>query len=388
MANSIRSLAIVSPFYPPHVGGVERYAQEFARAAVDLGLSVNVVTTEAVPKPIETVEDSGLRVLRLPGYNLPVMGSHYPIALFGWRRAKELLRCDIVMAHTRFFMTTLGAAIATARMGKRICVVDHGSGPLRSSPRALALASLAYEHVATAALKRLAARFFAVSAASANWLRRFGIANAPVLPNSVASLATPPHQQVLGNRKKIVVFYAGRLLAEKGLLELVDGVELLSGRGYATEIRIAGEGPLAGALRQRAVNSEHVIYLGRIAHDAVENELRNATAFVNPSKLPEGSPTALLEAGLAALPVISTPFGGSAELVHHGRTGWIIPSSDPESIASALVEVVSNPEEASRRGLALFRYGQENCTWPSTVRRFLGYMEAAAPSNDQTVTAQ
>lgn len=387
MGDTIRSLAIVSPFYPPHVGGIERYAQEFARAAADLGLSVNVVTTDAVAKPIETVEDSRLRVLRLPAYNVPIMGSYYPIA-FGWRKANEFLRCDVVMAHTRFFMTTLAAATATARMGKRICVVDHGAGPLRSSPRALALASLAYEHAATAALKRLAARFFAVSAASANWLRRFGIANAPVLPNSVASLATPPHQQVLGDRKKIVVFYAGRLLAEKGLLELIEGVELLSGRGYAIEVRIAGEGPLAGALRRRAVNSAHVIYLGRIPHDAVEHELTNATVFVNPSKLPEGSPTAVLEAGLAALPVITTPFGGSAELIHHGRTGWIIPSSDPENIASALEEVISNPEEASRRGLALFRYGQENYTWPSTVRSFLGYMEAAAPSHDQTVTAQ
>jgi glycosyltransferase involved in cell wall biosynthesis len=374
VGNPIRSLAIVSPFYPPHVGGIERYAQEFARAAADLGLSVNVVTTDAVPKPIETVEDSGLRLLRLPAYNLPVMGSHYPIA-FSWRKANEFLRCDVVMAHTRFFMTTLAAATATARMGKRICVVDHGSGPLRSSPRALALASLAYEHAATAALKRLAARFFAVSAASANWLRRFGIANAPVLPNSVASLATPPHQQVLGNRKKSVVFYAGRLLAEKGVLELVDGVELLAERGYAVEVRIAGEGPLAETLRRRAASSSRVIYLGRVAHSIVEKELSDATVFVNPSKLPEGSPTVLLEAGLAALPVISTPFGGSAELIHHGHTGWIIPSSDAESIAAALTDVISHPEEASRRGMALFRYEQENYTWPSTVRRFLEYLQ-------------
>lgn len=374
MGNPIRSLTIVSPFYPPHLGGIERYAQEFARAAADLGLSVNVVTTDAVAKPIERIEDSGLRVLRLPAYNLPVMGSHYPIA-FGWRKANELLRCDVVMAHTRFFMTTLVAATATARMGKRICVVDHGSGPLRSSPRALALASLAYEHAATAALKRLAARFFAVSAASANWLRRFGIANARILPNSVAPLAAPPHQAVLTDREKIVVFYAGRLLAEKGLLELVDGVELLAKRGYAVELRIAGEGPLAETLRRRAVSSSRLVFLGGVAHSIVEKELKDATVFVNPSKLPEGSPTVLLEAGLAALPVISTPFGGSAELIHHGHTGWIIPSSDAESIAAALTEVISHPEEASRRGMALFRYEQENYTWPSTVRRFLEYLQ-------------
>ena len=34
--------------------------------------------------------------------------------------------------------------------------------------------------------------------------------------------------------------------------------------------------------------------------------------LVNPSNYPEGLPTILLEAGAAALPVISTPRGGSA----------------------------------------------------------------------------
>ncbi len=173
MSGAIRSLAIVTPFYPPHVGGVERYAQEFARAAMEIGLSVNVVTTDSVKRPVESTEDGGIRVLRLPAHNIPVMGSHYPIAPSGWKNGEPFLDCDVVMAHTRFFMTTLLAARITARRRKRICVVDHGSGPLRVSPRPLALASLVYERVATAALKRLSARFFGVSRASTDWLREF-----------------------------------------------------------------------------------------------------------------------------------------------------------------------------------------------------------------------
>ena len=91
MSGAIRSLAIVTPFYPPHVGGVERYAQGFARAAMEIGLSVNVVTTDSVKRPVESTEDGGIRVLRLPAHNIPVMGSHYPIAPSGWKHAEPFL---------------------------------------------------------------------------------------------------------------------------------------------------------------------------------------------------------------------------------------------------------------------------------------------------------
>src|SRR5580704_16312467 len=103
---AVRSLAIVTPFYPPHVGGVERYTQGFANAASQLGVTVNVVTTDSVRRPSETTDGGPIRILRLPARNLPVMGSHYPIALTGWKIAARFLECDVVMAHTRFFMTT------------------------------------------------------------------------------------------------------------------------------------------------------------------------------------------------------------------------------------------------------------------------------------------
>jgi glycosyltransferase involved in cell wall biosynthesis len=374
VSGTIRSLAIVTPFYPPHVGGVERYAQEFARAALGLGISVNIVTTDSVRRPVEATEDGGIRILRLPAHYLPVMGSHYPISLSGWQRAGELLRCDVVMAHTRFFMTTLQAAKITARRGQRICVVDHGSGPLRSSPRALALAALAYERAVTAKLKRTQPRFFAVSAASAKWLRTFGIDNAPLLPNSVAPRSIPPCRQT-STAKRLVVFFAGRLLPAKGVLELIDGVERFAGRGHAAELRIAGDGPLAKKVTARAESSPVLRYLGRVTPQEVEVELERASVFVHPSNLPEGLPTTLLEAGSAALPVISTAFGGSGEIIHAGRTGWIIPRGDAKCIATALEDLVLHPEEGARRGAELFRIIQENYTWPLTVRKFLAFVE-------------
>ncbi|HEY6325523.1 MAG TPA: glycosyltransferase family 4 protein [Candidatus Cybelea sp.] len=375
----IESLAIVTPFYPPHVGGVERYAQEFARAAADLGLTVNVITTDAVRRPLESTDD-GVRVLRLPAYNLPMMGSTYPISLSGWHRAAELLRCDAVMAHTRFFMTTPIAAVLAARQGRRICVVDHGSGPLRSSS-VFALASLAYEHAVTSALKRLSPRFFAVSGASADWLRRFNINDAQVVPNGIRLLGEAPSRAPDAFAMP-VVFFAGRLIPEKGARQLVEAVERLVREGSNIQLRIAGQGPLSRLLSERASEAGFLKYLGQLSPEQVAAEMASATIFVNPSDYPEGLPTTLLEAGAAALPVISTPRGGSVDLIRNGVTGWLIPDNAPGSIASALREVLAQPDEALRRGLALFSLVRDRYTWPSIVKKFLAY---AGSANSQKV---
>ena len=181
---AIRSLAIVTPFYPPHLGGVERYAQEFARAASRLGLSVNVVTTDKVADPPRRsrLEGSGSSPTR-PQHTRD--GFAFPRCVLGLeagRAAVELRRCH--GTHPILYDDAVSCANYRSPW-KRICVLDHGSGPLRRSPSRLRLASLAYEHLATAILKTASARFFGVSKASTDWLRSFGINDAQIVPNGV-----------------------------------------------------------------------------------------------------------------------------------------------------------------------------------------------------------
>lgn len=368
MVAPVKSLAIVTPFYPPHVGGVERYAQEFARTAAALGLTVNVVTTDRVRTPQES-GDEGIRLLRLPALNVPMMGSHYPITLTGRRLMQRYLDCDVVMAHTRFFMTTLTAAVITARHGKRICILDHGAGPLRTSPKALASAAMLYERLATGVLKSCRPKFFAVSAASSRWLNTFGIYDAPVLPNSVPARSSPLPRRSNSDGKTII-FSAGRLLVEKGVRELITAAETLARQGHNVELRIAGDGPLGRELSSLQMSVGSLVYLGRISASEVIHELQNASVFVNASNLPEGLPTTLLEAGNAGAPVVSTTFGGSAELITH-ETGWPLSRGEPAQITLALEAVLSRPEEAARKSTALFDRIQRRYTWPRTVEEFL-----------------
>ena len=281
----------------------------------------------------------------------------------------DFLNCDVIMAQTRFFPTTLLAATLASRMGKRICVVDHGAGPLRSAP-AFARASMLYEHLITSALKSFSPRFFAVSSASAGWLKQFGIQGASIVPNGIAPRESLPSFEGWPG-KTITVFYAGRLLADKGVRELIDGVALLVKRGRRVELRIAGAGPLSPWIEQRALRCSFLKYLGAVPEEVVEAELAHSSIVVNPSNLREGFSRLLLEAGSAGLPVISTPFGACGEIIRSGETGWLISRGDPQQIADCIESVLADPDEARRRTKALFNLVQERYAWPVIVRTFL-----------------
>ena len=63
----------------------------------------------------------------------------------------------------------------------------------------------------------------------------------------------------------------------------------------------------------------------------------------------EGFPNAVLEALAHGRPVIATDVGDARLLVDHGKTGWVIPSSDPDALAAAIGEFADTPADKRRR---------------------------------------
>ena len=69
--------------------------------------------------------------------------------------------------------------------------------------------------------------------------------------------------------------------------------------------------------------------------------LKNFDIFVLPS-LKEGLPYAVLEAGLAGLPVIASNVGGIPEIIENGKEGLLIPPADPEELSVAIKKLIKD----------------------------------------------
>jgi glycosyltransferase involved in cell wall biosynthesis len=63
--------------------------------------------------------------------------------------------------------------------------------------------------------------------------------------------------------------------------------------------------------------------------------------FALPS-LHEGLPIALVEAMMLGKPAVVTRAGGTPEVIHDGREGYLVESRDPEALANRIVTLLSD----------------------------------------------
>lgn len=114
---------------------------------------------------------------------------------------------------------------------------------------------------------------------------------------------------------RIVMLYAGRLARQKGLDWLFDCLPGLVEAVPKAELLLAGDGPLAEPLREKAAAlglSERVHFLG--FRDDVPRLLAAAKLLILPSRW-EGMPNVVLEAMASGLPVLSSDVEGVRELL-------------------------------------------------------------------------
>jgi len=113
---------------------------------------------------------------------------------------------------------------------------------------------------------------------------------------------------------------------------------------------MVGDGPLRAAAQQMlaAAGVADLAWLPGERHDVPEI-LRGLDCFVLPS-LGEGISNTILEAMASGLPVIATQVGGNPELVIEGQTGALVPASDPEAMAQAIINYATHPEQARTAG--------------------------------------
>lgn len=158
--------------------------------------------------------------------------------------------------------------------------------------------------------------------------------------------------QFSGPTTSPIAISVARLSAEKDFPTLLRAISIAIQAVPDLKLKLVGDGPERGKLEQLAQElklSEHVEFLGD-RHD-VPKLLTQAGFFVS-SSLTEGISLTLLEAMAVGLPVIATRVGGNSEIVDDPRTGRLIPSSDPASLAGAIVAMCQQPETWQALGQA------------------------------------
>jgi glycosyltransferase involved in cell wall biosynthesis len=117
-------------------------------------------------------------------------------------------------------------------------------------------------------------------------------------------------------------------------------------------LRIIGAGPMGAMLRRRVRESGldgSVEFHGHVPQRELVELLDGSTCLVLPSPS-EGLGRVILEAMARGRPVVGSRSGGIPELIEDGVTGRLFTPGDPQALADALVEILTDPERASAMG--------------------------------------
>ncbi len=132
--------------------------------------------------------------------------------------------------------------------------------------------------------------------------------------------------------------FVGRLSPEKGISTLFQAWQCLGGQ---VPLKIVGDGPLAGQVRDAAGKDPAIEWLGQQPPSAVNSIIGDATCLVLPSLTYENCPKTLLEAYAKGTPLVASRMGATAELVRDGCTGLLFDPGNPIDLAENIRKLIS-----------------------------------------------
>jgi glycosyltransferase involved in cell wall biosynthesis len=373
-------LLIFSPYFPPHVGGLEGYVSDLDQALLEGGevAGLTVFTPRLPPEgpAIERCGD-GHVIIRYPAFELI---PNFPVpklwsrAFWSALRSAGPARHDLFVSHTRFFVSSTLALACARVVGRPLLHVEHGSDFVQLSGRAPRVAARIYDLWLGRLLLRQADGVIAISAAAAAFVKRLANRDAQVIYRGMWGerlVAAALDQDVLSWADgRVIITFAGRLIDGKGVPDLLSAFARLDGDGAV--LCVVGDGPRRQeieSLADRLGVADRVLMLGYVSEARAWGVIRSSDIVANPSYT-EGLPTSVLEAALLGKAILASDAGGTPEIVTDGEAALLFSPRDLDGLHSGLSRLVSDAELRALLGAAARNEAAGRFDWGISAARF------------------
>jgi D-inositol-3-phosphate glycosyltransferase len=335
---------IVSHYYPPHLGGIERVAACEARDLSMAGVEVSVLTSACGSRTGRYDASGGPTVHRVSAWNgfEACLGVPFPVfspslVIHSYRLVQW---ADIAHVHDSLYVSSWLAAAWCRVTRTPLIVTQHVDIVTHDWPMVLVVQRAVYASLGRMVV-RTARRVAVVNSRVADFLKGLGVADSRItlLANSVDTRlfrpARPGEREVL--RRKlglplgtVLALFVGRFVPKKGWHKLL----MAAGEEYVL-VLVGGDLPPGYAADGRC------IFLGTLEPDGLSEVYRACDLFVLPSEA-EGLPMTVQEAMSSGLPVITTDDPGYG-VYGLDRDGVLLIEATVPAIRAALVELAGDP---------------------------------------------
>ena len=145
----------------------------------------------------------------------------------------------------------------------------------------------------------------------------------------------------------IVFTFLGRMVKEKGIIELLEAFKILSSENKNVKLLCMGSMPdserddsIAGLLKN--YDSNQITFLGQVS--SPENYYALSDVFVLPSYR-EGMPRSIIEAMAMKNAIIATDIRGSREEVSHKENGYLVEVQNIPQLLEAMRYLTNHPDK-------------------------------------------
>jgi glycosyltransferase involved in cell wall biosynthesis len=151
----------------------------------------------------------------------------------------------------------------------------------------------------------------------------------------------------------VTAAYVGRMLADKGVLTLIEAFSKLGKEGSPLQLLLAGdcdkENP--GSLAPEQLREFASLYgINWLGHVADIREVWKRAHFAVLASRREGLPKSLLEAAACGRPMVASDAPGCREIAIDGETALTVPVDDAEALARAMAKMAGDAEMRRRFG--------------------------------------
>lgn len=367
----------LTPYFYPHLGGVESHVLELSKQLIKKGHEVLVVTTklEGTKKrsvvegvPVKRVEPLTIKFSTpiipdlsksLMKEDFDILHSHSPppmMSFFGLRSAKKK---DVP------FVLTYHCDLE----------IPYIFGPF--------IVSLYKRTMGTYTVSQ-ADKIITTTSTYGATSRVVWQEDADIIPNAVDTHRFNPNNDGEWVREKLgldehekLVMYVGRIVYHKGLEYFVRSAKHL---GPNVKHLLVGTGDFRPEL-ERIIEEEDiedkVLFAGRVPNEDLPDYYDAADVFVLPSvSRLEAFGIVALEAMASGTPVIVSDIPGVREVIVEGKHGLLSEPMNSEDLAGKIRTILTNPQLAEKMGKNGRKRVVKNFTWEKVADDIMDVYES------------